>query len=82
MAVALTTQILFAQVPSNVPTSGLLAYYPFNGNANDESGNGNNGTVNEAILSADRNGNANSSYSFDGDNDYITTNFVPHTTNQ
>ena len=27
------------------PTNGLLAYYPFNGNANDESGNGNNGTV-------------------------------------
>jgi hypothetical protein len=82
MAVALTTQTLVSQVPSYVPTSGLLAYYPFNGNANDESGNGHNGTVNEAILSADRNGNANSSYSFDGDNDYITTNFVPHTTNQ
>jgi hypothetical protein len=26
-------------------TSGLVAYYPFNGNANDASGNGNNGTV-------------------------------------
>jgi hypothetical protein len=24
---------------------GLVAYYPFNGNANDESGNGNNGAV-------------------------------------
>ena len=34
-----------AQVPSYVPTNGLVAYYPFNGNANDESGNGNNGTV-------------------------------------
>ena len=37
-------------------TDGLVAYYPFNGNANDESGNGNDGTVNGAILSADRNG--------------------------
>ena len=34
--------------------SGLVAYYPFNGNANDESGNGNDGTVNGATLTADR----------------------------
>ena len=26
-------------------TNGLIAYYPFNGNANDASGNGNNATV-------------------------------------
>ncbi|MFQ6611132.1 MAG: LamG-like jellyroll fold domain-containing protein, partial [Fidelibacterota bacterium] len=50
----------------------LVAYYPFNGNANDESGNGNDGTVNGATLTADRFGNANSAYSFTGDNDYIT----------
>jgi len=37
---------------------GLVAYYPFNGNANDESGNGNNGTVNGATLTTDRFGNA------------------------
>jgi len=54
-----------AQVPSYVPTSGLVAYYPFNGNANDASGNGNNGTVNGATLTSDRNGNANSAYKFD-----------------
>ena len=30
---------------SLIPTEGLLAYYPFNGNANDESGNGNHGTL-------------------------------------
>ncbi len=29
-----------------IPTEGLVAYYPFNGNAKDESGNGNDGTVN------------------------------------
>ena len=33
-----------AQVPSYVPTNGLVGYWPFNGNANDESGNGNNGS--------------------------------------
>lgn len=57
---------LFAagQVPSYVPTNGLVAWWPFNGNANDESGNGNNGTVNGATLTTDRNGNANSAYYF------------------
>ena len=50
---------------------GIVAYYPFNGNAEDESGNGNNGTVNGATLSTDRNGNADSAYSFDGNDDYI-----------
>jgi hypothetical protein len=34
---------LFAQLPSYLPTDGLVAWYPFNGNANDESGNGNDG---------------------------------------
>jgi len=52
-------------------TDGLVAYYPFNGNANDESGNGNDGTVTGAALTADRFGNPNSAYSFDGINDII-----------
>jgi len=50
---------------------GLAAYYPFNGNANDESGNAHNGTVNGATLTVDRFGNAGKAYSFDG-NDVIT----------
>jgi sulfatase modifying factor 1 len=33
---------------------GLIAYYPFNGNANDESGNGNHGEVQGAIFAPDR----------------------------
>ncbi len=49
----------------------LVAYYPFNGNANDESGNGNDGTVSGATLTADRFGNGNSAYEFDGIDDYI-----------
>lgn len=47
---------------------GLVAYYPFSGNANDESGNGNNGIVNGASLSADRFGNLGSAYGFGGTN--------------
>ncbi len=41
---------------------GLVAYYPFNGNAKDESGNGLHGEVNKAILSVDRHGNPDSAY--------------------
>jgi len=63
----------FAQVPPYVPTNGLVGWWPFNGNANDESGNGNNGTVNGATLTIDRFGNANSAYSFDELDDYINT---------
>ena len=52
---------------------GLVAHYPFNENANDESGNGKNGTVNGATLTEDRFGKKNSAYDFDGNNDYIIT---------
>jgi hypothetical protein len=44
---------------------GLVAHYPFNGNAQDATGNGNDGTVNGATLTVDRFGNADSAYSFD-----------------
>jgi len=54
--------------------NGLVAYYPFNKNADDQSGNGYNGIVNGAILSADRFGIAESAYSFDGKDDYIVIN--------
>jgi len=58
---------------SNLLT-GLVGYYPFCGNANDESGNSHNGTVSNAILSNDRFGNLNSAYYFDGSGDYIRVN--------
>jgi hypothetical protein len=53
------------------PTNGLVAYYPFNGNANDESGNGNHGTVVGATLTTDRFGVNNKAYSFNGSNSRI-----------
>ena len=58
----------------NVPTNGLVAWYPFNGNANDSSGNGNNGTNYGATLTSDRFGNPNSAYLFDGSSSYILVN--------
>lgn len=61
--------------PLTADDLSLVAYYPFNGNANDESGNGNDGTVYGATLTEDRFGNADSAYLFDGIDDYIT---LPH----
>jgi hypothetical protein len=52
-------------------TGDLVAYYPFSGNANDESGFNNHGTVFGATLVSDRFSNANSAYQFDGINDFI-----------
>ena len=48
------------------PNDGLVAYYPFHGNANDESGNGHNGVNLGAVLTTDRFGKTNGAYSFDG----------------
>lgn len=61
---------LFAQIP----TDNLLLHMPFNGNANDETGNGNSGVVYGPSLTTDRFGNPNSAYSFDGIDDYIDIN--------
>jgi hypothetical protein len=61
----------FAQIPSYVPSNGLVGWWPFNGNANDESGNGNDGTVNGATLTTDRFGVAAEAYGFNGVSEYI-----------
>jgi serine/threonine protein kinase len=50
---------------------GLVAYYPFNGNAKDESGNGNDGDVKGAALIPDRHGKKDSAYGFDGQSSNI-----------
>lgn len=59
---------LFAQIPTN----GLIAHFPFSGNANDLSGNANNGTVQGGVTwTSDRFGNTNSAALFDGINGNI-----------
>lgn len=65
------TATLCAQPPSYVPAMGLIAWYPFNGNALDESGNGHDLTVSGATLAADRNAQANSAYYFNGSNAHL-----------
>lgn len=59
---------LRGQLPSYVPTNGLVGWYSFNGNANDESGNGNNATYigSGVTLTSGHDGVSNSAYNFDG----------------
>ena len=56
---------------SEILTEGLVANYTFSGNANDGTSNANNGIVRGATLTADRFGEENSAYYFDGSNDFI-----------
>jgi hypothetical protein len=56
---------------SIIHTGQLIAYYPFSGNANDSSGNNNNGFAFNVTLVPDRFNNPNSAYSFNGINSYI-----------
>ena len=58
-------------VNDNVDSS-LVAYYPFNGNANDVSGNGRNATVyGDSALTTGKDNSSNSAYYFDGNGDYL-----------
>jgi hypothetical protein len=54
--------------------NGLIAYYSFSGNANDESGNGNDGVAHNVALTEDRFGNPNSAYNFSSSSYVI----IPH----
>ena len=62
---------IIAQTPSYIPKNELIGWWPFNGNAYDESGNGNNGTVNGATLTTGHDGTSNSAYKFNGMTNYI-----------
>ena len=63
-----------AQVPDYVPTDSLVAWYPFSGNFQDESGNEQHATpVADAVLTDDRFGQPNAAFYVDGDNDHVQT---------
>ena len=71
----LTAATMAQNVPNYVPTNGLVGWWPFTGNANDESGNGYNGTPNGVGLSSDRFGSTNNSFIFNNpQGNYISTN--------
>jgi hypothetical protein len=70
----LVVLLVFAGCASKQPSpnlcasvcDGLVAYYPFYGDATDKSGNGHDGKVIGATLTKDRNGYPNSAYLFNG----------------
>lgn len=57
---------IFTSPDADPLENGLVGYWPFNGNANDATSYGNNGTTNNVTLTTDRFGNANSAYQFNG----------------
>ena len=61
----------FYSTSASTLDQGLVAWYPFDGNASDMSGNENHGTVYGASLSVDRFGRNNHAYFFNGSSDYI-----------
>jgi len=71
LATLTITASMAQNVPAYVPTNALSSYWPFSGNANDLSINAKNGIVQNAVLTTDRFGNANSAYYFNGTNSYI-----------
>ena len=60
-------------------TDGLVAYYPFNGSADDATGNGYHGVIHGATAVDNRFGYTNAAFQFDGANDYIELNNLPVT---
>jgi hypothetical protein len=75
IAFFLALPILHAQVPSYVPSNGLVGYWPFNGNADDASGNGNNGTLGNVMSVPDRFGNSNGAYYLNDSKITLASNF-------
>ena len=61
-----TSTSYITAVHINPTASGLISYWPYNNNANDVSGNNNNGTLSGAIFIADRHDNSDSACDFNG----------------
>lgn len=75
MLIALAANELWGQGGSSIPMDNLECWYPFNGNFNDESGNGRHGTSYGAVITEDRFGNPNACAHFNSN--YVVTNWTP-----
>ncbi|MCC7261968.1 MAG: T9SS type A sorting domain-containing protein [Candidatus Latescibacteria bacterium] len=65
--------IIYTTPPVASLATGLVLHYTFNGNANDQSGNGGpDATVHGATVTSSRFGNVNAAYAFDGGASYIS----------
>lgn len=56
--------LVSAQVPTYVPTNGLVGWWGFSNNVLDASGNSNHGVIHGATFAADRSGNPNQAMNF------------------
>lgn len=70
------TMVFFCVAPLVVAAqpnlnAGLIACYPFSGNANDQTSNGHDGILYGPVLTSDRFNIASSAYQYDGIDDYI-----------
>ena len=74
LAAVLFAALVGQAAAQNNLTNGLVAYYPFNGKANDASGNGNDGVAYGTTYGVDRFGTPNSTASFNGSS-YIDTTY-------
>lgn len=68
LLITIISMRMIAQVPAWVPKNGLVAWYPFTGNANDSGGKNLNPTYTGSgvTLTTDRYGKSNAAYNFDG----------------
>lgn len=64
-------------IPTDSTSVGLVGFWKFNGNANDASGHGYNGTAINITKTYDRFGRANGAFYFDGGSSYVTIPFTP-----
>lgn len=71
------TLAALAGLLANSSHAELVTHFAFDGNALDSSGHANHATVHGATLAADRFGNANSAYRFDGVDDFISASATP-----
>lgn len=76
---ALSFMTFTSNTAFGVTESGLVGYYPLNGDARDASGNQNHGEVygNPSLITG-RLGDTGSAYSFDGNDDYIWIPAIPN----
>lgn len=73
---------IYAQLPSYVPSNGLVSWWQFSGDAQDQSPNGNHLTVSNATLTTDRFDDSNAAYLFNGTSSYLTNSAISHTFSQ
>jgi len=57
---------------SSIPSEGLIAYWAFDGNGNDLSGNGNTAALTNLTSTTDRFGNLNGAFQFNGSSSYAS----------